>query len=107
MTSKERYKLLVEWKDQYEVCDEAQKLLEKLLKCFDTDSPLGAAIWDTFDRYTDTLAVEVCDTGGWLSWLCCDNNMGAKRYKAKDEARKRMKTIKTLKDLCKIIEEDI
>lgn len=107
MTSKERYKLLVEWKDQYEVCDEAQKLLEKLLRGFDTDSPLGAAIWTTFDRYTDALAANVGDTGAWLSWFCWDNNMGAKSSKAKASSWKRMKTIKTLKDLCKIIEADI
>ena len=107
MTSKERYKLLVQWQEQYESCEEAQKLLDQLLRGFDTDSPLGAAIWATFDKYTDTLAAVVDDTGGWLSWYCWDNSMGKKAHKAKAPSWKKFKKVKTLKDLCKIIEEDI
>ena len=107
MTSKERYKLLVQWQEQYESCEEAQKLLDQLLRGFDTDSPLGAAIWATFDKYTDTLAAVVDDTGGWLSWYCWYNSMGKKAHKAKAPSWKKFKKVKTLKDLCKIMEADL
>lgn len=107
MTSKERYDLLVEWKKQYEICDESQKLLDKLLNGFDTNSPLGDSIWKAFDKYTETLSVLIGDTFNWLSWFCWESNMGSKEFLAKASSWKKTRKIKTLKDLCKIIEADL
>jgi hypothetical protein len=107
MTTKERYNLLVKWQEQYEVCEKANGLLDQLLRDFETDSPLGAAIWTTFDQYTDTLAAMIGDDGSWLSWFCWDNGMGKKGHKAKAASWKRLRKINNIKDLCKIIEADI
>jgi hypothetical protein len=49
----------------------------------------------------------VDDTGGWLSWYCWDNSMGKKAHKAKAPSWKKFKKVKTLKDLCKIMEADL
>lgn len=107
MTTKERMKLLTEWKEQFEKCDQAWTALEKIFRGLDCDSEIGKAIWGTFSRYTDSLAVEVGDADDWLVWYCYDNKFGERGFLAKAEAWKKAKKIYTLKDLCKLIEADL
>ena len=107
MTTKERMKLLTEWKEQFEKCDNTWTDLEKLFRGLDCDSAVGKAIWQTFTLYTDALSKSIGDTGAWLNWYCWENNMGDKKYEAKASTWKKMRKIVNLEVLCKLIEADI
>ena len=107
MTTKERMKLLTEWKEQFEKCDNTWTDLEKLFRGLDCDSAVGKAIWQTFTLYTDALSKSIGDTGAWLNWYCWENNMGADGKKAKAAKWKRLQPVNTLSDLRRIIEADI
>lgn len=69
----------------------------------DIDGPMFDTVWKLFDAYTGALAVEVGDSGGWLEWFWSENDMGAKAMAAGYD--KKLKPIKSLKDLWRLIEE--
>ena len=107
MTSKERYDLLVKWEKQYDLCQNAQHGMDTLFGSVDAEeSILCRAIWRTFDEYTDTLSALIGDDFGWLNWFCWENGMGVNEFQARPNLCKKMRKIKTLKDLCKLIEAD-
>lgn len=104
MTTKERMKLLTEWKEQFEKCDQAWTALEKIFRGLDCDSQIGDAIWRTQQRYTEAVGKLIGDDNDWLDWYCYDNNMGADGKKAKAAKWKRLQPVDTLGDLCRLIE---
>lgn len=107
MTTKERMKLLTKWKEQFEVCDKAWTELGRLFNGLDVDSVIGMVVWGNFEKYTELVSMAVGDSGSWLSWYCLENDMGAKGHSAKASKWKSMRVIRSLNDLCKIIEADI
>lgn len=68
----------------------------------DIDGAMFVTVWAVFGAYTDTLAVEVGDFEEWLDWYRFETEMG-KRSKAVVVDGK-SKRIKTLVDLCRVIE---
>lgn len=77
--------------------------LEALTDHTDTDSPLGKAIWHTFDAYTLTLADLIGDTGEWLDWYHLANAMGAKSLSVTLRPGGRPRKIRTLRQLAAVI----
>jgi hypothetical protein len=107
MTTKERMKFLREWETQFHLIDEAWTSLEKLFCGLDCDSQVGKAMWDTFYKYTKSIAVNIGDSGEWLDWYCWENDMGLRMMEAKAAAWKKMRKIVNLEVLCRAIEADI
>lgn len=66
------------------------------------DSTLYLTVWNLFDAYTGTLAVEVGDLGEWLQWHASENDMGAKKMQAGYDGQ--LIAIESLDDLCRLIE---
>jgi hypothetical protein len=107
MTTKDRMKLLTEWKEQFEKCDKAWTELEVVFRGLDTDSDIGMAVWDTFEKYTASISKIIGDTGDFLDWYRWENDMGANMMQAKAASWKKARKICDLKDLCLVIEADI
>jgi hypothetical protein len=80
MTTKDRIKLLAEWKEQFDVCDKAWTACESVFRGLDPDSDLGKAVWGTFAKYTESVSKIIGDTDGWLNWYCWESDMGAKMF---------------------------
>lgn len=109
MTTKERMALLKEWEEQFHVVDEAWASLEKLFRGLDTESAISRAMWKTFEKYTEAQAARLEgepseDNENWLSWYCWENDMGQNEYPAKVGIWKKSRKIRSLADLCKLIE---
>lgn len=68
----------------------------------DPDGVMFVTVWALFGEYTSTLAVEVGDFEGCLDWYRFETDMG-KRSKAVVIDGK-SKRIKTLVDLCRVVE---
>ena len=106
MTHKERMKLLKEWEGQLLAADNIRKDIEAVFgdcvesKFFSVRSEMALT-------YTRTLSALTGDTGEWLDWYWLENDMGEKEMAAKASNWKKIKKIKSLNDLCKLIEADI
>jgi hypothetical protein len=77
--------------------------LESIHGYTDSESPLGKAVWDTFDAYTLTLSALIGDTGEWLDWFHLANDMGAKSLAVTLRPGARPRNIRTLRQLATII----
>ena len=66
------------------------------------DSTLYLTVWNLFDAYTDTLAVEIGDLSEWLDWYRLEHDMGAKKMQAGYDGQ--LIAIESLGDLCRLIE---
>ena len=104
MTKKEKLKLLQDWENQFHVTDKAWKCLKLLFGDIDCDSEIGKAIWGSFTEYSRVMAMLLGDKDEWLSWYCWENDMGMKEHKARPGMNRKMRKIKTLKDLLWLIE---
>jgi len=107
MTTKERMKLLQAWKAHHDSCEKYWNRMESVFGNIDCGNIFYDAIWGIFERNTTALSESIGDSCEWLDWYCYDNEMGGKGFEAKASAWKRKRKIKTLKDLCKLIEADI
>ena len=93
--------LLGDWKKHHDAVEKLMQGIETSIG-LDIDGPLFETVWRLFDAYTCALAVEVGDMGEWMPWYQGENDMGAgKRHAGYDD---KTKPIKTLKDLCWLIE---
>lgn len=67
----------------------------------DTGGPMFETVWDLFQAYTDTLAVEIGDYFDWLDWYCSETDMGKRSRTVVIKGKDRR--IKTLAQLCTVI----
>lgn len=121
MTHKKRLKLLQTWHEKGLALEKAS---DEICKVFDVDNmdrcAILAAAWDLWDAYTDAVAtlvgVKVWDTTGDdvpfrsdLQWWWYDNKHGGGGLKAAAAAAAWDKTrpIRTVADLCELIEADL
>ncbi len=78
MTRTEIMRHLMRWQEVHDQANAAWKAVEALTGSTDSESPVGRAIWGTFDAYTKTLAALIGDKGDWLDWFHLENDMGRK-----------------------------
>lgn len=69
------------------------------------DSPFVNSIWQSFEGMLDIIEKQL-DTS-WISWYIFDNQCGEKELRGQTGSMKKLKTIKTTKDLAQLILEDI
>ena len=92
--------LLTDWQKHHAA---VEKLMDGRVSSIgmSPDSTLYLTVWNLFDAYTNTLAVEVGDLGGWLEWYFSENNMGAGKMQAGYDGQ--LIAIESLGDLCRLI----
>lgn len=93
--------MLGDWKKHH---DDVEKLMNGIEASIglDIDGPMFETVWKLFDAYTNTLAVEVGDSGGWLEWYHAECEMGASKKKAGYDGQ--LIAIESLGDLFLLIE---
>jgi hypothetical protein len=107
MTRKERMELLTKWIEYHAVCDKTWSDLEKLFGSLQPEGSLSDIIWVAFSKNTAVFSRCIGDSFGWLNWFWLENDMGASGLSAKASSWKKARRIKTLKDLCALIEADL
>ena len=108
MTHKERLKRLEEWQKHGEDLEAATEQFRAAVGACDIErSPILKAAWGLWDEYTAVTAQAVGDTDSWLQWWWYENDRGAKGLKARAAKWTRRRPIRTLADLCKLIEADL
>lgn len=92
---------LTTWEALYHAADTAWTALAAATGSIDSESPIGRAVWATFDAYTQTLGELIGDRKDWLHWYCYENDMGRNGYEASNgsEARRPIRFISDLADL--------
>ena len=70
----------------------------------DYDSPFVNNIWQSFEGMLDIIEKQLDTT--WISWFIFENRCGEKELRAQTGSMKKLKTIKTTKDLAQLILED-
>jgi len=93
--------LLADWQAHAEAID---KMMDGITTSIGLDSngPMCNTVWTLFNAYTQTLAMEVGDFGGWLEWHQAENEMGAKGVVTGYDGNH---AVQTLDDLYRLIEE--
>lgn len=110
MTHEERLKLLTEWYGKGLALEEAADDFRRLLGIEDTTGcSILKAAWDVWDAYTAEVSARVGDTIGWLMlWWWCEARHGTGTCDAAAAAWKgKTRPIRTVKDLCRLIEADL
>jgi len=105
MERKQKLILLKIWEDNYKQISEVYKGLQLICDC-SPESKISRAIFDTFQKYTDALAIVICDGYDWLEWYAWDNEFGKKGLQAKASSWKKEKKVKNLNDLLDLIDSD-
>jgi hypothetical protein len=102
-----KLELLENWKASYTELATSFEALEEVVGT-NYESPLGKAVWRTFDKYTDAIALLVGDKNDWLSWYCWEGLMGRKNLGTVSIHNKNMesfsKQVASLEDLLEVIE---
>lgn len=102
MTAAQILPHLEKWEAQHQCCDRAWRSLEDLTQFTDSESPIGRAIWGTFDAYTTALASILDDQGEGLHWYAWENDMGSKALQAA-APHKKLRPIRNLRDLARLL----
>ena len=94
--------LLGDWQTHHAA---VEKLMDDIASSIglDPSGPLFDTVWKLFDAYTDALAAEVGDFGGWLKWYAFENGMGEKAMAAGYDGV--LNPVQTLGGLFLLIEE--
>lgn len=94
--------LLDDWQEEHDAIERVMTDIEAVFG-LDPGCPLNNAVWSLFEAYTETLAVEIGDMGGWMLYYWRECRMGKQplggccgRYQVK---------IETLDDLWLLIEK--
>ena len=103
MTAAQMLPHLQRWADVHRHAESTWDCLEALTDATDTESPLGKAVWDTFDAYTETLSALIGDTGEWLDWHHLSNSMGARALAVTLRPGGRPRKIRSLRQLAAVI----
>jgi hypothetical protein len=112
MTHEERLKLLQTW---YEKGVALEKASDEVCKVFDVGDldrcAILAAAWGLWGAYTDAVAAAVgAECPGmddWCTWWWWEAKHGTGTCDAKAAAWKKARLIRTVDDLCKLIEADL
>lgn len=95
--------LLTDWQAHHAAVEKLMDGMTESPVGLDPNGALFLTVWNLFDAYTSTLAVEVGDFDDWLQWYQSETDMG-KRSKAAGFDGK-LRKIKTLENLFWLIEE--
>ena len=111
MTKKEKLQILNDWQNSYNKMDSAFDDMSVLMGCDICESDIFKCSYMMFDRYTNAVAIllnneNVDVVENWLLWYCYETKMGLTPMEAKAVDWKRVRKIKTLKDLLNIIEAE-
>jgi hypothetical protein len=109
MTHDERLKLLNNWYERSLAWELAYDDFRTLLGVGDLEKcPVLMAGWNLHEAYTKTVSALVGDRDEWLSWWWHDAQHGNRAMKAAAFSWKgKTRPIRTIADLCKIIEADL
>lgn len=100
MTAAAMLPLLQAWKRQHDALAKQMAALEAVVGG-GLDAPLFAAVWTTFEAYTDQLAHRIGDQKDWLQWFCNENLMGRNGLTATSWSRSIK--VRTLRQLATVI----
>lgn len=103
MTAKEILPHLQRWEQIQREAEAVWNKLEAVTGYTDSESPLGRAVWGTFDAYTRTLADLIGDRAEWLEWYHLENQMGARGHEASARPGQKPRPIRNIQDLAKLI----
>ena len=101
----ERIALLTAWRQAFIDLEAAYATLVSTIGCLSEDTALWKAMYGTFAVYTKVLGKVLGDQAEWLEWFCWENAMGSKGMGAKATTWKRLRKIKTLKDLDNLMQD--
>ncbi len=73
--------LLKKWADYHRALTIMMDGIEKSIG-LDMDGPMPKAVWGLFQSYTESIAEQLGDLGGWMEWYWCENKMGKNRFPA-------------------------
>jgi len=105
VTHKERLALLNEWYERSLARELAEDDFCRLLGVEDLERcPTLLAGWRLHEEYTKSAAALVGDRWGWLNWWWYDAKRGTGTCEAKASAWDETKPIRTVEDLCELIE---
>jgi len=115
MTHDERLQLLQTWNEKGEALEKSS---DDLCTMFDVGSldrtPILAAAWTLWGAYTEVVAVRVgAECPGmdnwcaWWWWEAKHGKLGVNSYEAKAAAWDEARPIRTVADLCGLIEADL
>lgn len=93
--------ILAEWEAHKRTLDAQFDVLRATLGAT-VEAPLPDAVWRLWDSYTDAVARDLGDVDQWLHWYSAENDMGRKGLEVRSLGGRR-KTIKTLRDLARVI----
>ena len=68
------------------------------------ECPLGIAVWNAWNAYTNTLSALIGDHEFWLTWFEVENEMGRKGISITSTGG-RVRKITNLRQLARVIEE--
>lgn len=85
------------WLESFFAIESAYELLRQAFSAT-PESKVANAMYSVYSKYTDLVAEKIGDEDGWLEWFLWDNDAGRKGLMA-NKPGKRMRRIKTLKDL--------
>jgi len=102
LTKAERIALLEEWLAEYErvasVCEGIEDLFGK-----HGESHVQTSFYRLFEKYTQSVSIQVGDDFKWLDWFIWDNDCGKNKMEARASSWKKARKIRTVKDLEAII----
>ena len=94
---------LERWEQLQRQAEEAWDKVEAVTGYTDSESPLGRAVWSTFDAYTDTLSQLLGDRADLLGWYHAENHMGARGLQASARPGQKLRPIRSIQDLAKLL----
>lgn len=92
--------LLTEWAKHQAAVDRLMFGVEASIG-LDPHGPLHETVWALFESYSEAIATEVGDFGGWMAWHHLENDFGKRGHSA--GYGNKVKPIKTLAHLYGLI----
>ncbi len=102
LTKAERIALLEEWLKEFQRVEAACAAIEALFGK-DHEGRIQAHLHGLFESYSRLVAVQVGDDQKWLDWFIWDNDCGRSGKEATALSWKKLRKIRTVKDLEAII----
>ena len=110
MTHDERLKMMQTWQERGIALEDATRDVRRVFLGITSDEcALMSASESIREAYTALVALRIGDALGWLDWWWYETKHGQQKppFSAKANSWKRRRQIRTLEDLCKIIEADL
>jgi hypothetical protein len=103
MKPAEMLPLLQEWAKRHEALRAQMDALQAALGNA-VDGPLGIAVWNVADAYTNTLSALIGDRLLWLDWYATQNDMGRAGLTI-SVSGSRARKVRNLRQLARVVEE--